>query len=220
MFGWRKPQINKIVLTLIYSDFLFLSAGGFLTPIYAVYVTQQIHGGTVAVVGFATTIFWIVKSTVQFPVSWYADKVRGERDDFTMLVVGSVIASAVPLLYYLFAERIWHVYALEALNGVGFALAVPTWLAIFTRHIDSHRESTEWTLHSNAIGFGFAAASAVGGLMAERYGFRVIFLLVSAFMFLGTVAILWVKEELMDGSHGPSNKLELEARLQKEMTKH
>lgn len=219
MLSWHRPKINKVVLTLIYSDFLFLSAGGFMAPIYAVYVTSQINGGTVAVVGFATTIFWMVKSIVQFPVSWYADKKRGERDDFTMMVVGSAIASTVPLLYYFFATQAWHVYALEALNGIGFALTVPTWLAIFTRHIDRRKESTEWTLHSNAIGFGFAAASAIGGLMAEKYGFRVIFLLVSAVMFLGTVCVLFVKEELMYGSRSSVQSDELEARVQKDMTK-
>lgn len=214
----EKPAVNRIIRILIYSDFLFVSAAGFLTPIYAVFVLQQIKGGTVEVVGFATTIFLVVKSLAQFPVSWYADRVRGERDDFNMMLVGSVIASAVPLLYYFLAREAWQVYLFEALNGVGFAMAVPTYMAIFTRHIDKNKETLEWTLQSNAVGIGLAAA-AIGGLMAERYGFRVIFLLVSAFMFLGTVAELFVKGELMDGSHEAANTPELEARLQKEMTK-
>jgi MFS family permease len=219
MFRWRKPQINRVIAVLIYGDFLFLSAGGFITPIYALFLTQEIAGGTVAVVGFATTIFWLVKSLVQFPVSWLADEVKGERDDFSMMILGSTVASVVPLLYYLFATEVWHIYALEVLNGIGFAMAVPTYLAIFTRHIDKQKESLEWTLHSNAVGLGFAATAALGGLLAELYGLRIIFLLVSAVMFLGTVTLLMVKEDIINGDRKDGLIVELGARLQKEMTK-
>ena len=96
MASERKPVVNRIIKTLIYSDFLLLAAGGFLAPVYAIFVTREIGGGSVAVVGFATTIFWVVKSLAQFPVSWYADQIKGERDDYSMMVVGSAIASLVP----------------------------------------------------------------------------------------------------------------------------
>ncbi|MEY4744361.1 MAG: hypothetical protein RL272_306 [Candidatus Parcubacteria bacterium] len=194
---WRRPQVNKVVMTMVYADFLLISAGGFLTPIYAVYVTTKIAGATLATVGFVTTIFWVVKSAFQIPVSWYVDSKPGERDDFQFMIVGSLIASIVPLLYYFFAKEVWQVFAFEALNGIGYALQVPTWLAVFTRHIDKHRESSEWTLHSNAIGLGFAAAAAVGGVLAERFGFKAIFIIVSAFMFMGTAALLFIKDEML-----------------------
>jgi MFS family permease len=196
--GKNKAIINRIVKTLIWSDFLMLSAGGFLAPIYAVFVTGQVTGGTLATVGFATTVFYVVKSLVQFPVSWYADRHKGERDDFLLVVVGSVIAAVVPLLYYFLADAIWQVYLFEAINGVGYALLTPTWLAIFSRHLDKERESTEWTLHSNAIGFGFAAAAAAGGLLAERFGFGIIFLLVSGCTFAGAAVLLAVKSDILE----------------------
>lgn len=192
----RKSSVNHVILTLVLSDFLVISAPGLLSPIIAVFLTTQIAGGTLATVGFATTIFWVIKSVVQVPVAHYADNRRGEADDFAMMLVGSCLASVVPLLYYFFANEVWHVFALEALNGIGYAMMVPTYLAIFTRHIDKYKEGTEWTLHSNAVGLGFAAAAGLGGLMAERYGFRVIFLLVSATMFLGTVILLSIRRDI------------------------
>jgi MFS family permease len=220
MARWlRRPQVNRIITILIYSDLLFLSAGGFLTPIYAVFITGQVRGGSVAVVGFATTIFWVIKSLAQFPVSWYADQIKGERDDYAMMIVGSTIASTVPLLYYFYAVQAWQVYLLEALNGLGFALAVPTFLAMFTRHIDKNRENLEWTLHSNAVGLGFAATAALGGVLGDRFGLRVIFLIVSAVMFLGTAVLLLIKEDILDGDRRDGRAAEFAAQLQKEMTK-
>lgn len=197
MIWWRRQQVNKVVMTMVYADFLLISASGFLSPISAVYITTQIAGATLATVGFVTTLFWVVKSAVQIPVSAYADAQRGERDDFQFMIVGCIISSVVPLLYYFYVREVWQLFAVETLNGVGYALQVPTWLAIFTRHIDRHRESSEWTIHSNAIGLGFAAAAAVGGVLADRFGFRVLFLLVSAFMFMGTVALLFIKDEML-----------------------
>lgn len=199
MLWLKKRGVNRVVLQMVYSDFLLLSASGFLTPIVAVFLTTQIRGATLSTVGFATTTFWLVKSAVQIPVSLAADAKKGEGDDFRYMLLGSVIASSVPLLYYFFAREVWHIFALETLNGIGYALMVPTWLAIFTRHIDKHKENIEWTLHSNAIGLGFAATAAMGGVLAERFGFRVIFLLVSGVMFLGTVCLLSIKEDILDG---------------------
>jgi MFS family permease len=202
MRWWRrKPEINKIVLTMVYADFLLISGKGFLSPIIAVFIADQINGGSVAAVGFATMIFWVVKSAFQVPVSTYADSKRGEDDDYRLMLLGATASSVVPLLYYFFATEVWHVYVLQAMDGVAHAFFVPQWLAIFTRHIDKHRESSEWTLHSNAIGLGFASAAAIGGVLAERFGFRVVFLLVSAFMFLGTVVLLGIKERI-DGDDG------------------
>jgi len=196
-----KTTINKIIKTMIYSDFLLISAGGLLTPIYAIFVTKQIAGATIAVVGFTTTIFWVSKSLAQFPISWIADKIKGERDDYVFLVVGSLLASAVPLFYYFLVSQVWHVYLLESFNGLASAMMVPAWLAIYGRHIDKGRENTEWMLHSNAVGLGYAVAASVGGLMAQQFGFRIIFLLVSAMMFLGTAVLVIIKQEIIDSDY-------------------
>jgi MFS family permease len=196
---WKQPPINKVAFTLIWSDFLLLSATGIVAPIYAVFVTNQVRGGSLAVVGLATTVYWVVKSIVQVPVSWYVDRKRGERDDFLCMVVGSVIAASVPMLYYFFVTEAWHIYVLETINGIGFALQTPTWYAIFSRHLDKNREGTEWTMYSNAVGIGFAIAAAIGGFIADRYGFRVLFPMVSALMLLGSVLFLAVREDIIAG---------------------
>ncbi|MFC1702961.1 MFS transporter [Patescibacteria group bacterium] len=186
---------------MIWGDFLMVLSKGFLAPILAVYITTDIRGGSLATVGFATTIFWIVKSVIQIPVAMSADKTEGEADDFRMMMVGGVITAIVPLLYFFFASEVWHIYLFQALDGAGHALLVPTFLAIFTRHIDKHKESTEWTMHSNAVGIAFATAAAVGGVLAEQFGFRIIFLIVSVVYSFGVIT-LYMARDLIDGGKG------------------
>lgn len=61
-------SINKVIKTLIMADLTFLSAFGFLGPIFAVFVVKQIAGGSLQVVGFAATIYWLIKSILQLPI--------------------------------------------------------------------------------------------------------------------------------------------------------
>lgn len=192
----RLPSVNNVVLSMVYADFLLFAAAGFLAPIYAVFITGHIGGGTLASVGFATTIFWVVKSAFQIPVALAIDKNKGEEDDYFYMMLGIVMMAAVPLLYYFFAEEMWQVYVLMAMDGFANALHVPCFLAIFTRHMDKHREGTEWMMQSNAIGLGFAAAAGIGGVIAERFGFRAILLVVSATYVLGGIALAVIRPRL------------------------
>lgn len=203
MFRIRKPKISRVVLFLVYADLIFYTAVGLVTPIIAIYYADYVVGGSVALAGMATAIFWIVKSAVQVPVSLYADYHKGERDDHAIMVAGFFIAATVPLLYYLFVNEVWEVYLMEVLRGIGYGLSVPTYLALFTRHIDQQKENFEWTLHSNAVGLGYAAAAAVGGILADRFGFGFMFLVTSILMFATPIVLLFISRDI-DSGDGPS----------------
>ena len=75
-------KINSVVRTLIFSDF-YLNAGlGFFAPIYAVFVTQSIQGGSLSAIGIATAIGQVTKSILQIPISRYLDRNHAEYDDY------------------------------------------------------------------------------------------------------------------------------------------
>jgi len=58
-------------------------------------------------------------------------------------VIGALIVG-VSFLLYVAASRPWHVYALQAVNGIGTALRYTSIMNLFTRYIDEGRESFEW----------------------------------------------------------------------------
>lgn len=177
-------RINHVVRVLILSDFFINSGFSVFAPIFAVFVTGQIKDGSVEVVGFAAALTQIFKVGLQIPIARYLDRNHGEHDDFYSLLAGSLLAALVPFLYF-FAKEAIHIYLIQALYGVSLAMAVPPWFAIFTRHIDKMRENVEWSFESVAIGISGALAAATGGVLAERIGFRALFLIGSAIAFLG-----------------------------------
>jgi MFS family permease len=177
-------KVNHTIRTLITSDFLINAGFSVFAPVFAIFITKQITDGTIQTVGFAAAIAQVVKSFVQIPVARYLDRNHGEYDDFYSMVTGSALVACVPWLY-LFAEHSWHVYLIQAVFGLGNALAVPPWYAIFTRHIDKLQENIEWSMESVALGISGAGAAALSGVIASSFGFAWVFVFGGFFAILG-----------------------------------
>ena len=182
-------KINHVIKTLVLSDF-FVNAGfSIFAPVFAVFVTKQINGGSLEVIGFAAAIFQVFKVLFQIPVARILDKTRGEKDDFYSLIFGSAIISMVPFMY-LFASEGYHIYLIQAIYGIGAAFSIPPWYAIFSRHMDKAKENVEWSMDSIAIGISGASAAALGGFLAQRFSFDMVFVIG------GIVAITGVSQQI------------------------
>ena len=188
-------EVNPIIRIMVLANLFIVGAEGFLAPIFAVFVTKTIEHASVATVGYSLTVFWLVKSLVQLPLSRAIDNYDGERDDFLVVFFGLIIYGLV-LLGYIFARDVWHIYALQALAGLAAACVFPGYSAMFTRHGDAHREGFEWSLNSLAVGIGVSSAAAGAGYIADHFGFAPIFLLASLFTITGALLFLLIRKEI------------------------
>jgi MFS family permease len=190
-----KISVNKIVRVLIQTDLIFISAFGLISPIFAVFITKQIQGGGVEVVGFAAAVYWILKAILQVPVGKFLDRHKGEKDDIRFLVLGYIIVAFVPI-GYIFSFLPWHIYFLQAIYSLGMAMAIPAWAAIFTRHIDHGKEAFEWSLESTGLSFGSGITGAVGGILVAKFGFHLVFIIVSVFALIGALLPLLIYKDV------------------------
>ena len=190
-------KVNHVVKTIVWSD-LYLETGlALFGPIFAVFVTGQIVGGSLEVVGYAAALAQIFKITLEIPVAKYLDKNHGEYDDFYSMVLGSFLISMVPF-FYLFASTVNHVYIINSIYGIGLAFFVPPRLAIFSRHIDKDMDNLEWTYKSIAIGIGAAGASALGGILAQRLGFSWVFVLAGVIAIIASIYEIKIFKDLKE----------------------
>ena len=192
--------INKVVRVLVLGDIMFFSAFGLIGPIFAIFVTQQIAGATIATAGFAATINLLTRALLQMPVARYIDRHKGEKDDFKFMVAGSTLISVVPFAY-LFVVVPWHLYLAQIIFGIGGALANPGWYAIFTRHIDKGREGTEWTLENVGVGLAAAGTAAIGGVLAQYFGFHNLFLIVGILSLVGLIIQMSLYSTVIELDH-------------------
>lgn len=182
-------NINRVIKTLIYFDILGSSAVGFFTPVFAIFVLQDIEGGSVKVVGFAWAVYWVVKSILQLVVARYLDSTKGENDDIFSLITGSFLLSGI-LFLYAFVNSVSELYLLQALLAFASALIIPPWYAVFTRHVDKFKIGEEWAMDSTGLGLGIALAGALSGLAVDEFGFRFIFIVAGTLHFCATLFLL------------------------------
>jgi len=194
------PGLNKIIKTLIFSDFLLQSGWGLIGPIFAIFITKQIQGGTLVAVGLIAATYWFVKSAAQPFIAHFLDVKKGEGDDFRFLILGLFLANFVPL-GYVFVSQLWHVFFLEVIRGLCMACVVPSWSGIFTRHIDKGWEAFSWSIESTGLGLAAAFAAAFGGILATFLGFKVIFLLISFFGLMSCFLLLSIRNQLFAKNH-------------------
>lgn len=177
-------------------DFVVNSAFGSFTPVFAIFLTDKIQGGSAEVAGFAMAAYWLTKSLFQLPIARFLDKTDGERDDFYALI-GGYLAGSASIFLFTFASTPTHIYLVQALFGLSMAVAVPAWYGIFTRHIDKGETSFEWSLESVfSIGIATAISGAVGGVIATRFGFDALFTGASILALVGALSLVFLYPHL------------------------
>jgi len=206
-----KIPINKIVRVLISSDFFLNLGWGLLSPILALFILQKITlddpAKAAEVAGFAALAYWITKSFIEIPIGRFLDKKVGEKDDFWFMVIGMFIVATVPI-GYLFSTQPWHIYAFQVIHAVGMAMALPSWLAIFTRHIDKGKEAFEWSMETTSISMGAGIAGGLGGIVASIFGFNILFIFVSGFTLFAAILLLLVRNNVSKKGDGITYSLE------------
>lgn len=188
-------QFNAVIRILTISDVITISGFGLISPIFAIFIVGNISGGSIEVVGIAMTIFLLTKSLGQIPSGIIIDRIKGERDDFWVMLVGSLCYSLIPLLYIIISTPA-QLYFVQFIYGLAVAVTYPSWFAIFTRHIDHDREGIEWGVYNTLIDLGAAGAAAIGGFAASKFGFIPLFVVISLLSFIGSAFLILIQKEL------------------------
>ncbi len=192
----KRKSINKVVKIMIFSD-LFLNSGwGLIGPILAIFVVNNIQGGNARVVGIAVGIYFLVKSILQVPVAHYLDLNHGEKDDYAALLIGTFLTVITPIIF-IFATISWHIYIAQIIHALGMAMAVPSWYAIFGRHIPKNRAALCWGLDSSAMGLGAGIAGIIGGVVANKFGFFPLFSGVAILNIIAVLLLLFIMKDIL-----------------------
>src|SRR3989344_2329872 len=125
--------MNIKLKLLIISDLLILGSFGLIAPIFAIFLNGNIQGGNLVTAGLATTVFLVVKSVLQIPLSkYFVDK---EKHKAHLLLLGTFFIISVPFIYVL-AKDIYMIFLAQAIYGLGTAFAYPSWFSLFAKYID------------------------------------------------------------------------------------
>lgn len=183
-------KINKVVKIFVLSDFLLFMGWGLISPIFSIFVLEQIEGATLVTVGIGTAAYWFFRSVIQPPTAYFLDKHKGEKDDLYSLIIALVL---VGLASFELARTVTEVqlYLVQSVHGAAFGVYSVAWPAIFSRHMDKDMVAVDWSLDRSSVGMSVAVTSILGATVAEAMGFPTVFVLAGTMTILSGLVLLF-----------------------------
>lgn len=182
--------MNKVIKLLIFSDIFVLTGFGLVDPILSIFIKDSLIGGSIIAAGMASTLFLVVRSILQVPFAAYADK---HEHRLFFIIMGTALLTLVPLIYA-FSTHIYQIYLAQIIHGIGAAFAYPTWMGLFSSNLNRKKESSEWAFYETCVGLGTALAAYFGAQLAEKIGFKNVFLIVGLFSIIGMIILFGLEK--------------------------
>jgi MFS family permease len=177
--------MNKTLKLLTISDIFVFTGFGLISPILAIFIKDNLVGGTLLAAGISSAIFLIVHALLQI---LFAD-IFSAKDRRWMLILGTMFIALVPF-GYIFATKVWHIYIIQFIYGVGAGFAYPAWYSLFTSNIDKKQGGYQWSIYNSSVSIGTAISAALGAWLAGVIGFRMVFAITGTIAVIGLIILL------------------------------
>lgn len=187
-FGGNKPSdyhMNEIVKAFIVAEGFLWSGFNFVYPLLSVFVVQDIVGGSIEIAATAVSVYMIARVIFELIIG----KVLIDSNDtkkITLSIIGVTLV-ALGFLGFSIVNSVLMVYVLKAVIGMGLGIASPAKYSLFSQHLNKKRASNEWSIYDAVSFIGMALSAALGGFIAQKYGFSILFIISGVFILLGIV---------------------------------
>ena len=156
-----------------------------LNPIFAIFVANSIPNGSVEIAGTAVTVFLLARILTELFASRLLNN-SSDRVRVWVTLIGMILLSGL-YFSYVFITSIEVLFIVQIMIGFGFGIFSPAKLALFSANIDRGKESSEWGLYDVVTLSGMACTAMLGGFVANKYGFQVIFVITAIMMLFGAI---------------------------------
>lgn len=183
--------MKRLKRTLLISDAIYLMAGSFLGPIYALFVKKI--GGDLLDASSTFAVFMLTAGLVVFLLSLWEDKSKHQKK---FVVVGYGIG-VIGYAGYLLVNSTISLFVVQVILGLSAALKDPAYDALFSTAGGKHLALAwgEWeAIDYVVLGIG----ALIGGFIAEWLGFSALLLamfVMSLFSLFISLTLLKIKEK-------------------------
>ena len=178
MFGFTK---NRPLSVLLITNSMILIAGGLLGPIYALFVEEV--GGDILDAGIAGSIFAFVAGITVLLAGKYSDTAK--RPD--LIVSFGYCVMGLGYLSYMLVGSIYQLFLVQVIIGFGEAMYLPSFDALYSRHLDGDKEGSQWGAWEAMNYFAMAIGAIFGGFVAHQYGFTSLFVIMALLCFISAL---------------------------------
>lgn len=187
----KKRFLNKALKILLITNGLILLAGAMLGPIYALLVERI--GGNLLNASLSWGVFALVAGVVTLISGKFSDKIKENE----LMVFAGYIIMAIGFFLYLFADSIAFLFVIQGIIGFGEAIYVPSFDAIYSKHLTKKREGGQWGVWEAIRHFSVFVGAVVGGFIAFKFGFNVLFITMGAISLISGFYILFLNRKVL-----------------------
>ena len=184
--------MNRTLKLLMLSDIFVFSGFGLISPILAIFIKDNLVGGTILGAGIASAIFLIIHSILQIIFA----KKFNPKDRLWMVLLGTAFIAAVPF-GYIFSSHIYHIYLVQIIYGVGAGFAYPSWYSLFSAHLEKGKRGLQWSVYNSGVGIGSAIAAAAGAWLAEITSFVLVFAITGILSIAGLLVLFGLEKKAL-----------------------
>jgi DHA1 family multidrug resistance protein-like MFS transporter len=193
---WAPLREHERLLMISISTVLVTAGQGVIAPVLPIFARE--FNISAAVVGLTLSLFALSRLVLNVPLGIFSDR-HGRR----MLLVWGPVVTAVGMVGSGLAQDIEQLLAARAVAGAGSAMYM---VASLTYLIDISTEQNRARFiatNQGALLLGVSIGPAVGGGLAELYGFRVPFYVVGVAALVAAVYAYWRLPETRARSSEP-----------------
>lgn len=165
---------------LLWSDIMFMVAGGMLGPLYAIYIEDI--GGDILAVGGAWAAFAFTTGLLMILMG----KIEEHKNKILMVITGTVLKAGA-FIGYIFVTNTYELIGIEILLGVGLAIGLPAQDALYAKLIEKGKETFTWALWEGSYYITSAITAIVGAVVVKYFGFKTLFIGMAIASVLGLV---------------------------------
>ncbi|OGY20765.1 MAG: hypothetical protein A3A65_01150 [Candidatus Chisholmbacteria bacterium RIFCSPLOWO2_01_FULL_49_14] len=178
--------MNKAIRILVFTNSFVLLASAMFGPIYAIFVEEV--GGGILEASWSVGIYSLMTAIALYVFGKYEDRMKQQE----LAVAAGYLILTVGYFGYLFVHSIWALYLVQVILGVGMALYSPAFDALYSQHITPTRAASQWGIWELMANLISSGGAVLGGLLANFFGFSILFVAMGVLCFLSAVFI-WVQ---------------------------
>ena len=173
--------MNRFTKVLMTGSLLWYFGDGMLGPLFVVFAERI--GGNILEIAWAWAIYLFVTGISMIFVGKLSDnKIRKE-----VLLIAGYSLNAVFTFAYLLVSSPWHLFVLQAGLGVAWALAGPTWDALYAKHEDRKHDGSAWGFADGLPKIVTALAIVIGGFIVSNFSFNLLFIIMGIVQVIATI---------------------------------
>jgi len=169
---YRHTKNGYLLRLLTLDDMSFWGSSALMSIVFTLFVVAEIDGGSASVVGIAFMLRELTIALLSIPIGKVLDKIKGHLDEIYFLSASGMLVGIAYLLLG-FSTQIWQVYILMIGIGITHALNINSWRILFYGSIKNNERGQTTGVYQTIMSITIAIILAVGGFIADTYGFRI-----------------------------------------------